>query len=714
MFSLQFERTPSDDEKRELARSFVLMAAGTVINLDEVSWRWSQRFATVAFGVKWWRGRAHLAAFTDFLMAARHILPIVDVVYLNAIDAVGRWDRWSLEQGPPDPGPGPELGASALARPLDSSLPEPAADAAFDSGLADAIAARQERMLERKLAEAEPDEISVVATDIDADSLTQSWELEWPDEVLAAFDIPTPATEWVKYGTGGYHRELPGDHLVKFGAHPEVPLAFVIDENEKPTNLALVSESEGELQRQLVSWQPGDEEAAFSRSVASSEDGKAVFLAAAKSVYRLDQAEARLDAIWTVTHEHQRLYSVAWLGDDRLLAVTEKKLVVLDVSAEGQASVVTMRQNGGGRGGAYVNQTLVPEGSLVITYGYGKSSIVSLLFGKSFKKAGEIPKEVTPLPGPSGQIFFTGADGVYSLSNVDAAVAKHRPKKKPEKKKKPPKEPKPPKPAKPKKPPAPTLEEHSEPLPKLEEPVLLSERQAFPKGCRVIKSGPDAAQLRLVAMAPPKQSDVHAWAAKSFPRLFIGSAQEEGLNVEEVTEAMPEGYYATASDILPDGTFALLMCGFDAWRLELESKLCERVWTNQYREQKTALCGGVDKGVAAVLVDAERALVLGEKGLALMTRGADGWSLAHSVKLNKPKRLLYCREHGYALVLGMGTKRLLAFAVLEAKLKKLFEDKSLPAVDIRLVEGEAYALGRPKGVWRVAGLGASSSFEVRR
>ncbi len=695
-YSVQFESAPNDEQKVALAQEMI-WTAGAVIDLDQVTWRWSGRFAMVSMGLRWQRGTSHVAAFTDVLMALRRVLPIVDVVYLNALDARGRWDEWSVGQGAPDAGPPGEMAlCPAFRREVDPSLEEPARDPVFDDAWKAERQRADERRIQRWIADKGAGDVSLEPIAADVQALVAAWAIEWPDEVLDALEMPDPPTEWREVAGGGYERKLPGDHPVEWGAHPDLPLAHVLDDKERITSVVFVHP---ELRRQVLRWDPPPKNLAkTSRTMATSDDGTLAFFVVPEGVYRLVlDGETRLERTWAPTHEHGACYSAAWVGPDRLIATTEKKIVVLDISSH-PATFVDQRANAGKRGSIHSSRIATPDGTLVITSGWKKAPIVNLFAHDQIKKLGNLPDGVDLVAGPRGQWVFRGPGGTYRLTNLAAVVAKKLPKEK----KKAKSEPK----SGAKKPAAPTLEPLGEgDLPEAEEVVTAKHRAQFPSHARLVPNADGSVVLGLA----PRSGDPAPYAAKSFPRLFLLGADSDELT--EITEWMPEKYYATDGDLSPDGRTALLMDGFNARRLDLSERTIEPVWAHGVAIDGTPLDGKVGRGVAARIVSERQVLILGQKGLATMVRADDGtWALAHRVEISKPEQLLYLPECGACVVQTAGTKRLVAFAVLPKKLKKIFEDKTVAARTIERRGAEVVARDGAGKWWWLAGLVELAAF----
>jgi hypothetical protein len=136
-FDVQFERAPSGKERARLAEAWFASTKDGVLEGGE--WTWADRFVQLVVGERFSaKGALFIGATAKFLDRAHRIVRIVDVVYINAHDGSGAWDRWSLKQQQPTPGPGG--GAQALCgefrRPVDKSLPEYTADEVFDAAVA--------------------------------------------------------------------------------------------------------------------------------------------------------------------------------------------------------------------------------------------------------------------------------------------------------------------------------------------------------------------------------------------------------------------------------------------------------------------------------------------------------------------------------------------------------------------------------------------------
>jgi hypothetical protein len=79
-------------------------------------------------------------AMPDLFLAVHRVVPVAEVVFLDAGDAwkpTDRWDEWTLNQQPvPTPGPAyPGCVRTSFRQATDPSLPAPTADADFEAAL---------------------------------------------------------------------------------------------------------------------------------------------------------------------------------------------------------------------------------------------------------------------------------------------------------------------------------------------------------------------------------------------------------------------------------------------------------------------------------------------------------------------------------------------------------------------------------------------------
>ena len=186
-FTVNFVRAPTEDEQRELGRSYA--AALRQGRAQPASHGFSGRHLQLIVGE---RGRAqshgeHIGPITRFLYAAHRIVPIVDAVYENAREGIDAWSQWSLEQAPPESRPGPATPRFALfRRPSDPSLALFAPSVAFDEGQALAHDAQRRRKLEAEVGR-ESDKPVHLARVAKADSSPEPEKTKPAD--LASFDL---------------------------------------------------------------------------------------------------------------------------------------------------------------------------------------------------------------------------------------------------------------------------------------------------------------------------------------------------------------------------------------------------------------------------------------------------------------------------------------------------------------------------------------------
>lgn len=122
-FSLQLVAAPDDATLERIAQTFERELDGGAAQLSAEPWSWSGRFAHFRVGERGRVGTAILKPVSAALRATHRFAPIRDVVYVNAREGSGRWDEWSLAQGPPDAGPAGFAYLGMFRRPTLDTLP---------------------------------------------------------------------------------------------------------------------------------------------------------------------------------------------------------------------------------------------------------------------------------------------------------------------------------------------------------------------------------------------------------------------------------------------------------------------------------------------------------------------------------------------------------------------------------------------------------------
>jgi hypothetical protein len=97
--------------------------------------------------------------------------------------------------------------------------------------------------------------------------------------------------------------------------------------------------------------------------------------------------------------------------------------------------------------------------------------------------------------------------------------------------------------------------------------------------------------------------------------LFVGTPAAGALEVGELTELFSDVklYHALAGAIAPSGRLALVLSGYGAWRIDLDSREREDVWSQHVADRDGPRYAPVDTGQDIAWVDDERVLVLGDE-----------------------------------------------------------------------------------------------------
>lgn len=673
--SVQFQSEPKEDDLVMMAKDFALMCAHSVVDVEESGWKFSGTFAEVAVALRWRGERSALASLAEFFRMLHHTLPIEDVVNLVAVESTGPWDRWSLAQKAPDARP-----------PRDSLTPSEV----FEGAKREALARQKNAKVVREL-QKQKGGVRLVESELDKSAL-DSGKLEWPSDVLEAFETPDPPTHRIRTRRTSGERKREGYHPVERGVHHEYPVAVAHDEEGYPLHYAALDESQDESQGESkgagkIVELPLQPESKATVNAAPALCGEHLFVCTLCRVYRRE-GDA-LVSFWKPNHNHGQVLNIFALGEERLLVVTEKKLVVLSALVP-DGEVIVERANAGSARYAVISTTMAEDAALIASGPYGKAKSLSLLVAGEFKKVASVPKELNAWT-VQGELVFRHGENVYRVSGVaEAAAAFHKKAKAKASKKKSPKRASN-KPAKP----------YFEPVglddvPKEHElnPPPHGGSPGFPRDARLLYS-----DARVVGLARSERK--HSTTVnRVFVREGEGPVEERSSWFEHI-----DLFYIDDADLAPGGEVLDVASGYVAWRVDLSTGATETVWTERSTD--------VGKAVAIRYVGPVRALLLCEKGIVMLEKSGEEWGMVHRVKVSKCKALVYDADNHLAAVHAMGSTRFVLFAVLRKKFKKLMDDKERSITKMVGGGGMLFVSSKDEA-WMLGGAEDAAAFEVKK
>jgi len=429
-FTLQFEREPDDDELTLLGELFTDSLRRGRARPGYQDWRWSGPWALFNVGE---RGRATgeqiVSAVEGFLDQAHALVPLVDVVYFNAREGVDGWDRWSIDQCPPDPGPFEMAQVGLFPRPYDPSLPKPSSRPAFEQGRTAKARAEQRAKLEAALAKQARKRIRVVPV-AEEELPPRPDPHRWAEATLAGFEVPSPQVLHYTDPSGSTWNEWQaGDHPL--ADVPGRPLAWVVRKaGEAASNLAWLDD---DGQRHAVErWKPAVAGHRFGRVVVHpsaayamvSVDRMKYLQCTGRALYRVNFETGRARAVYTLDADRDGGLGrfVFVLGGERLAVSTSKRLLLMDTATDRAAVVVAeAKQSGNGMAPAFDGRAILADtGRSWRLYGVARDTL---------KKLGTITNLVSPSYEHGGRMFARGGDEEFEIVGASAAVdrfhAKH-------------------------------------------------------------------------------------------------------------------------------------------------------------------------------------------------------------------------------------------------------------------------------------------------
>jgi len=384
-YEVQFARPLDDDQRARLAGLYERVLQSGAAQPSPEPWLWSDaRFALFHVGERFASGaRMLFARVTDFLMEARAICPIRDVVYLNAAEpGRSRWDRWTAETQPlPDVGPRypMKLDSSVLIYPRERSgeLPVAAADELFEAARRKA---RSAVVQEKAAAAGQAGGLSLEPVDV------RPQPMQWPETIRAKFVLHDPRD------------------LLRVG-----PRACAYTRNERGEVTGFVYlDDEGERRPVTipVPQHPGT-------AMAVHPDGSRGLCCVHNSVYEIDFATGEATERWLAPGERQGIQGLGYLAGGELWAVKSyAMLYVVDPSGDEPTPIVTMKSKG-------TCLNIGRQGTILFTAEWGKKPQV---FGFSENKLVKLTtfKLRLHFQETDGIIYLFGGDATFRLDNVDA------------------------------------------------------------------------------------------------------------------------------------------------------------------------------------------------------------------------------------------------------------------------------------------------------
>jgi len=414
LFTVQFHRVPDDSELAQIGGLYESRLSTGNARPSDKPWQWSDRFGAFQVGERWISSGAHIGAVTDFLMESHKVVPIVDVVYHNALNGVGSWDQWSLKQGPPDAGP--DFGRSmfpAFDRPVDPNLPLPAPHTVFEESRRDDVRRRANAKVEDVLcAERKPGKVGLVRLPEPIEETVVA--ASWPPEVSEKFQIP----EQQYQGDPSWMIRSPGDHM-----HPgfaQRPMASICNGGGHTVDFCWLNDDGVRIQ---PDW-PRSDGPKFLGPL--HPQSGAVALAMSKwDAFLVDLGTG------AVTHVHhcdrfedEEILDVFWTdGGTRCAVRTFKRLCVFDPSTLPMKTTAVAKMKSG-----YSCNCVAMDGKVLVTSDDGKNPRVSLLGYDKVRNAGSFKAKFDRAFETEGRLILAvgrGADAVhYEVTHIDEIYEK--------------------------------------------------------------------------------------------------------------------------------------------------------------------------------------------------------------------------------------------------------------------------------------------------
>jgi len=384
-YEVQFACPLDDSQRVRLAELYERLLQSGAAEPSPEPWLWSDsRFALFHVGERFVSGaRMLFARVTNFLIEARAICPIRDVVYLNAAEpGISRWDRWTVETQPlPDAGPRypMKLDNSVLIYPRVRSgdLPVAAVDDGFEVARRNA---RSSIVREKAAAVGQTGGLSLEPVDV------RPKPVPWPESIRSKFDLYDPRD------------------LLQVGPRP---CAYTRNERGEVTGFVYLDD-EGERRPVTIPipQHPG-------MAMAVHPDGSHGLCCVYNTVYEIDFATGEATERWQAPGEKQGIQGLGYLAGGELWAVKSyAMLYVLDPSGDDPTPIVTTKSKG-------TCLDIGRQGTILFTAEWGKKP---QLFGFSENKLKKLSTFELRLhfQETDGVIYLLAGDDTFRLENIDA------------------------------------------------------------------------------------------------------------------------------------------------------------------------------------------------------------------------------------------------------------------------------------------------------
>ena len=338
-FTMQFTRTLTEEEWHLLGHEFEAMLSKGPASPGMQPWQWLGPFASFDVGERGSPGaHAIISTVERFLKAAHNLVPIVDATYFNACDGMSSWHEWSMQQGPPDPGPFDQSNVGVF-RERDPALGPTQPCDAFEAGRKSFHDATRRRTSEAELAQQTKGK-GIWIERRDENEIPAPPASPAPD--LSGFEAPEPRFVVVQDFGMTWERLCRGDHPQEQSAGPRVALVVEGDNGEE-TNVAWI-DTEG-IRQTPERWKPAIEIERIYQ-VRTAPSGEYAVLGVIRKgwprkeyLFRLDFQSGRAKAFYTCDESADgSLGNFEFMaGGTRLALCTTKRLMVID-PARGQRS----------------------------------------------------------------------------------------------------------------------------------------------------------------------------------------------------------------------------------------------------------------------------------------------------------------------------------------------------------------------------------------
>ncbi len=383
-YEVQFARPLDDAQRVRLAELYERTLRSGAAEPSPAPWLWSDaRFAMFHVGERFVCSAPMLfARVTDFLMEARAICPIRDVVYLNAAEpGNARWDLWTVQTQPlPDAGPRypMALDSSVILYPRDRSgdLPVAAPDDEFEA------ARKAARASHVRQSAAQAGAAGGLALEPD----TRPEPTQWPEAVRSKFELHDPRD------------------LLRVGPRP---CAYTRNERGEVTGFVFLDD-EGERSPVTLPV-PQNPQMAF----AVHPDGTRGLCCVYNTVYEIDFATGEATERWQAPGEKQGIQGLGYLAGGELWAVKSyAMLYVVNPTGDEPTPIVTTKSKG-------TCLHIGRQGTILFTSEWGKKPQV---FGFSHNKLKKLStfKLRLHFQETDGVIYLFCGDDTFRLDNVDA------------------------------------------------------------------------------------------------------------------------------------------------------------------------------------------------------------------------------------------------------------------------------------------------------